>query len=146
MKAHSRNMLQVKSERSKRGARAYATGIEAEGAAARLLERCGATILARRWRSPYGELDLIALEGSTLVIVEVKARKTARDAAESISASQWSRLRAASEYLLSVYHTATEFAQVASQIPAPDLRLDVVTVDAQGFTERIPNARLFDEF
>jgi putative endonuclease len=45
-----------------------------EGAAARLLERLGMRILDRNWRCRFGELDLVAMDGSTLVFVEVKAR------------------------------------------------------------------------
>jgi putative endonuclease len=41
--------------------------------AARLLERGGHTILARQWRCPEGELDLVTLDGDELVFVEVKA-------------------------------------------------------------------------
>jgi putative endonuclease len=39
-----------------------------------MLRRSGLVILARNWRAAGGELDLAALEGDTLVFVEVKAR------------------------------------------------------------------------
>ena len=39
-----------------------------------MLRRAGLIILARNWRGAGGELDLTALEGETLVFVEVKAR------------------------------------------------------------------------
>lgn len=58
-----------------------ALGRSAEDAAARLLEGQGAAILARNERVRYrergiaGELDLIALDGRTLVFVEVKAAR-----------------------------------------------------------------------
>jgi len=51
-----------------------ALGRLAEQAAARMLERRRLTVLARNWRGGGGELDLVALEGDTLVFVEVKAR------------------------------------------------------------------------
>ncbi|HMU27511.1 MAG TPA: YraN family protein [Solirubrobacterales bacterium] len=50
-----------------------ATGRSAEDICARRLRERGWRILARNWRIRPGELDLIALAGSTLVIVEVKA-------------------------------------------------------------------------
>jgi putative endonuclease len=50
-----------------------ATGQSAEEICARRLRQRGWRILARNWRIRLGELDLIALTGSTLVIVEVKA-------------------------------------------------------------------------
>ena len=50
-------------------------GQRAERATERLLRRAGLVILARNWRAAGGELDLAALEGETLVFVEVKARR-----------------------------------------------------------------------
>jgi putative endonuclease len=46
-----------------------------EAAAERFLERRGYVILARNLRSRLGEVDLLARDGSTLVFVEVKARR-----------------------------------------------------------------------
>jgi len=39
-----------------------------------MLRKAGLVILARNWRGAGGELDLAALEGKTIVFVEVKAR------------------------------------------------------------------------
>ena len=50
-------------------------GRSAERATERMLRRAGLVILARNWRGAGGELDLAALEGETLVFVEVKARR-----------------------------------------------------------------------
>ncbi len=47
-----------------------------EGHAVRYLEREGYQVIARNWRRREGELDLVALHGSTLVFVEVKTRRT----------------------------------------------------------------------
>lgn len=49
-------------------------GRRGEDAAARHLEANGYRILHRRWRARCGEIDLVALDGETLVFVEVKAR------------------------------------------------------------------------
>jgi putative endonuclease len=49
-------------------------GRRAERAAERMLRRAGLVILARNWRAAGGEIDLAALEGETLVFVEVKSR------------------------------------------------------------------------
>ncbi|HMO12215.1 MAG TPA: YraN family protein, partial [Actinotalea sp.] len=38
------------------------------------LERSGWCVLERNWRGTRGELDLVAIEGRTLVVVEVKTR------------------------------------------------------------------------
>lgn len=52
-------------------------GREGEDAAARHLEAHGAVVLARNFRAPGGEIDLVARHGDTLVFVEVKRRQTA---------------------------------------------------------------------
>ena len=49
-------------------------GYAAERAAERLLRRQGLVVLARNWRGGGGELDLAALDGDTIVFVEVKSR------------------------------------------------------------------------
>ncbi len=56
-----------------RGTRAL--GDQGEEAAARFLARRGFTILDRKLRSRFGELDLVARDGRTVVFVEVKARR-----------------------------------------------------------------------
>jgi putative endonuclease len=52
------------------------TGRKGERHACRFLLRQGFDILARRFRGRYGEIDLIAFEGGTLVFIEVKTRGT----------------------------------------------------------------------
>ena len=47
-----------------------------EGLAARFLEGQGFTLLDRRWRCRQGEIDIVARDGTTLVICEVKTRTT----------------------------------------------------------------------
>jgi putative endonuclease len=66
-------------ERQKREARpdkiaAFRAGISAESRAAVFLMAKGFRIVARRWKSPAGEIDLIARRGRLLVFAEVKAR------------------------------------------------------------------------
>jgi len=57
-------------------------------------------IVARRYRTAAGEIDLIVRRGRTLVFVEVKARADFRGAAEAVSARQQHRIaRAASQFL-----------------------------------------------
>jgi putative endonuclease len=56
------------------GMRKQRVGRWGENLAAEFLEAKGWTILARNVRSPYGELDLVAQQGSITVFVEVKAR------------------------------------------------------------------------
>ena len=79
---------------------AYRRGHRGEALAALLLCLKGYRILARRWQSPYGEIDLIARRGMRLVFVEVKARPTETEALESVTSRQRHRIaQAAGMYL-----------------------------------------------
>ncbi len=51
-------------------------GDEGERLAARHLRRLGYKILARRYRTAMGEIDLIARDGACIVFVEVKTRRS----------------------------------------------------------------------
>jgi putative endonuclease len=61
---------------------AFRVGISAESRAAAFLIAKGFRILARRWKSPVGEIDIVARRRSLLVFVEVKARNNFDEAAE----------------------------------------------------------------
>src|SRR5690242_20228392 len=50
-------------------------GKTGEELACRELERRGYAILARRYRRRHGELDIVAIDGGTIVFVEVKTRE-----------------------------------------------------------------------
>lgn len=50
-------------------------GLDGEAAASVHLERAGMRIVDRRWRCEHGEVDIIAIDGDTLVFVEVKTRR-----------------------------------------------------------------------
>ena len=82
---------------------AFRTGLSAESRAATLLVAKGFRIIARRWRSPVGEIDIVARRRSLLVFVEVKARNDLDDAAESVTVRQRSRIAAAAEAWLATY-------------------------------------------
>ena len=64
-------------------------GRAAEGLVARRLERAGWRIVARNARTASGELDLIALDGATLVFVEVKAGRLGHRGAGAPGARRW---------------------------------------------------------
>ena len=52
-----------------------ALGDQGESVAARLLAEAGMAILDRNWRCEAGEIDIVAMDGETLVICEVKTRR-----------------------------------------------------------------------
>ena len=74
---------------------AFRLGLSAETRAAAFLIAKGYRIAARRWRSPVGEVDIVARRGNVLVFVEVKARNHLDDAAYSVTERQQRRIAAA---------------------------------------------------
>jgi putative endonuclease len=78
-------------------------GKSGEDYACRELERRGYEILARRFRTRLGEIDIVAREDDTLVFVEVKARRSTRFGAPC-EAVHWRKqqtiARIAAEYVL----------------------------------------------
>ena len=77
-------------------------GEPAEHLAAAFLERRGLKVVARNYRSRFGEIDLIAEHRDTLVFVEVRARKSGAfgGAAASITGAKRRRLLAAARHYL----------------------------------------------
>ncbi|MBN2176124.1 MAG: YraN family protein [Demequinaceae bacterium] len=63
--------------------------------AVRVLSDLGWGILARNWRCPHGEIDIVALDGDEAVIVEVKTRRSGQFGApaEAVTPAKLSRLR-----------------------------------------------------
>ena len=85
---------------------AFRLGISAESRAAAYLIAKGFRILARRWKSPVGEIDTIARRRNLLVFVEVKAREKLDDAAWSVTERQRARIVAAAQAWLAQYADA----------------------------------------
>ncbi len=76
---------------------AFRLGLSAESRAAAFLIAKGYRILARRFRGPGGEVDIVARRRRVLVFVEVKARELVDDAAYAITERQMHRITAAAE-------------------------------------------------
>jgi putative endonuclease len=68
-------------------------GLSAESRAAIFLVAKGYRIVARRWKTPVGEIDIVARRRRALVFVEVKARERADDAAEAVTERSKRRIR-----------------------------------------------------
>lgn len=77
-------------------------GKGAEARAASYLEAQGLAIVERNFRSRYGEIDLIARDGETLVFVEVRARKSDAfgGAAASITAAKREKIALTAQHYL----------------------------------------------
>ncbi|MFZ5609436.1 MAG: YraN family protein [Pseudomonadota bacterium] len=83
-------------ERRKREAR----GRQAERWAALYLRCKGYRILHQRYRTPVGELDLIAVRGRALVFIEVKRRPRLEEALAAVTPRQRLRLARAAAYFI----------------------------------------------
>jgi putative endonuclease len=104
--------------------RALARGNEAEVQAVDLVRNAGLAVLARNARFRGGELDLVALDGEHLVIIEVRSRAPSRygGAAESITPRKQARLM----------HAALAWMQAHPDHQHRPLRFDVVAFDGDG--------------
>ncbi len=69
------------------------------------LQRAGYRIIDRNWRIRGGEIDIVALDGETLVFVEVKARTGERVgyAEDAVDARKLTRLMRAAEMYVEAY-------------------------------------------
>ena len=79
----------------------YSIGVAAEDRARKLLESKSYNILAHRYKTRGGEIDLVARRGEHLAFVEVKGRKTQEEAAYAILPRQQARIALAAEVFLS---------------------------------------------
>lgn len=85
----------------KKRKKAYQHGRFAEMLACAFLLLKGYSIKKRRFKTPVGEIDIIAVRGNITVFCEVKARADQDTAAESISMKQRARISRAAEYYMS---------------------------------------------
>ena len=90
--------------------------------------RRGYAVLARRYRTRHGEIDIVARDGDTVVFVEVKVRTTAErgTAAEAVTPAKQRRLvRMAEDYLVRCGGSSGR------------CRFDVAAIDGEGPAQRL---------
>jgi putative endonuclease len=117
------------SSRPERVAR-YRRGRVSEWMAAAALMAKGYRMLARRCRTPYGEIDLVAVRGRRLAFVEVKRRATLLDAEAAITPRQAGRIARAADFWVSRNRRYADH----------DRGLDVVFVVPGRFPRHVPDA------
>jgi len=105
-----------------------------QAAAAHLIKR-GFTLLARKWRCPTGEIDLLMRDGATLVFVEVRTRRSDRlgTAEESVGRTKQAKLIALAYAYLEATGTSDD----------QPWRIDVVAlnIDQAGRVARLRHIR-----
>ena len=100
----------------------YEKGLSGEETAIIYLQNRGMVLLARRYRSSFGEIDAILRDGDTLVFVEVKARNTRSEGAGLLSVGLRKRAK--------IIQTALQYiAENESDMP---MRFDVVELTRDG--------------
>lgn len=108
----------------------YARGLVAEAVAAWWLRMKGYRILASRYRTPLGEVDLVARRGKVLAFVEVKARGSIDAGLEAIAADGYRRIEAAADLYLAAH----------PKLSGLDMRFDLVVIRPRRLPIHVPNA------
>ena len=88
---------------------AFKFGLSAESRAAAYLIAKGYRILAKRFRTPYGEIDLVARKRNLIAFVEVKARASLDEAAYAVTPRQQQRIVNAAQAWLMAHPEHAEF-------------------------------------
>ena len=109
---------------------AYRHGHVAELLAALLLLAKGYRLLARRYKTPLGEIDLIAKRGRLVAFVEVKARPSQREALDSMGAMAERRMVDAADLWLAAHPDAAGL----------DIRYDLILVTPWRLPKHLPDA------
>lgn len=113
-----------------RRSRAYIRGLSAEFLCVWLLRLKGYRILARRYRGPAGEIDIIARRGRLIAAIEVKARASLTEALESVSTRQQRR----------IIQTLLYFQSRHPRLAGLDYRFDVMWVGPRRAPKHILDA------
>jgi putative endonuclease len=100
-----------------------ALGRRGEDLAAQELTRRGYAILARRYRTRFGEIDIVAQDDTSIVFVEVKARRTVRYGSAAEAVPSWKQRRIAA--------MALDYLAWTNRLNDP-CRFDVVAIDGIG--------------
>ena len=110
--------------------RQHETGLRGESQAEEYLCQRGMQVLDRRFRAEDGEIDLVMLDGETVVFVEVKARPSARAGMGLMAVTPAKQRR--------MTHAALAYL-VEREWMARPVRFDVVEITARGVLY-VPNA------
>lgn len=108
----------------------YRFGLVAESIAAWGLRLRGYRILARRYKTKVGEIDLVACRGRVLVFVEVKARGDLSTALQAVTPPAQAR----------IIRAANQFIAQHAALAAYDMRFDVIALAPPFYWRHLDNA------
>ena len=83
--------------------KAYNFGLDAENITVEYFKSLGFEVLARRYKTKYGEIDLIVQKNQSIIFVEVKARNKNLAVENLISKRQVLRIYSSAEFFLSEF-------------------------------------------
>ena len=110
----------------------YSIGLWAERLAALYFRLKGYRILAQRYKTKQGEVDLIAVRGQSLAIIEVKARAREEDALSAVGFRSRRRIEKAAMYFISLNPEYADY----------DIRFDIVVTGWPFYFRHLDNAWL----
>ena len=119
----------AKTPASKHKIRAFRRGWMSEYLAALYLMAKGYRILALRYKTKVGEIDIIARKGDIVIFCEVKARQTVDDAVFAVNATTQKRIRDASDFWLSRQKNTSYLSQ----------RYDVIAILPRSLPKHLEN-------
>ena len=107
----------------------YTKGTEAELNVITYLQLNGYHILAKRFKTKFGEIDIVAQKENTVIFCEVKRRRLEEDALECLSQKQISRIS----------KSASEFMRDIENSNSLDFRIDFISLKGAQIIEHIEN-------
>ena len=93
------------------------------------LARLGYAVLARRYRTRFGEIDIVARDGDAVVFIEVKARATDQFGGAAAAVTAWKQRR--------IGEMAVHFLARHQELQNRPCRFDVIAVDFTGASARV---------
>ena len=114
----------------------YSRGRKGEERAAVVLEAAGMQILAKNVRSRHGEVDIVAVDGETIVFIEVKAWSVygLEDLQYGLDLKKQRKIIKTAKYFLSANR---KYNKMAIRFDVIFVNKDTVTHLASAFTERV---------
>ena len=111
-------------------------GRKGEEQAAAALEASGMDIIAKNYRSKYGEVDIVAISGETVVFIEVKAWSTfgIEDLRYGLDDRKQRKIIKTARYFLSENR---EYSSLAIRFDVVFVKNNSITHLASAFTERV---------
>lgn len=110
----------------------YQDGLWAEMVAEIILRLKGYRIVARRYKTPMGEIDIVARRGRMVAFVEVKFRRTIPEALECLTPSMKSRITNAARHFIAAYPAYHDY----------DMRFDLFALTGPFSFQHLDNAWL----